>query len=376
MSDEKILRIGMIGSGFISQVHYDSFQKVRGCQVVAQADINGKNMKDFQVVRPIQDSHTDIDEMLARPDIDLVTVAVPNTFHYHWARQALLAGKHLIVEKPLTVTLEQAMDLLSLAKERGLVIGYAEELCYIPKFIRMKQIAQTGGIGKVYMVKQCEKHAGPYSPWFWQREGAGGGILMDMGCHAIEFCRWFMGKKKVAKVTAHMGTYLHGKVTQLEDHVILTMEFEDGTLGQVESSWALKGGMDSVAEVYGTGGVLYGDLLRGMGIKCFSETGYLPQPGNQAQDGGPDSAGWSMPDYEWLWNNGYPQEMQDFVDAVRLGRTPVESGTDGLAVLEIMLAGYYSAGIGATVSLPFKPRGVEFPVDLWKNPPKHLEFFD
>ena len=104
---------------------------------------------------------------------------------------------------------------------------------------------ETGGIGKPYLLRQCEKHAGPYSPWFWQPELAGGGILMDMGCHSIECIRWALGKPKVKSVMAHMGTYLHRDETKQEDHVIIIMEFEDGTIGQAESSWALKGGMDS-----------------------------------------------------------------------------------------------------------------------------------
>jgi predicted dehydrogenase len=99
------------------------------------------------------------------------------------------------------------------------------------------------------MVKQCEKHGGPYSPWFWQPEEAGGGILMDMGCHSIEFCRWFMGKPKVKSVFAHMNTYVHSDKTKEEDHVIVLIEFEGGEIALCESSWALQGGMDSIMEV-------------------------------------------------------------------------------------------------------------------------------
>jgi len=97
-------------------------------------------------------------------------------------------------------------------------------------------------------------------------------------------------------------------------------------------------------------------------------------PFSKAQMGGPETVGWTTPDYEWLWNNGYPQEMQDFIDSIRHGRQPVENADDGLAVLEIMLAGYYSAGTHKSVELPFRPKNVEFPVDLWKNPPEKLEF--
>jgi len=360
------LNIGLIGSGWISTVHYDSFKAVGDCQVIAQADPDTAKHKEFIKERPIPNYYKTHKGMLRRSDIDVVTVAVPNTLHAPLAKDALLAGKHVIIEKPMCLTIADAEELIYLANKKGLVIGYAEELCYTPKFSRMKQIADTGGIGDVYMVKQCEKHGGPYSPWFFTRAGAGGGILMDMGCHAIEFCRWFKNKKKVKYVTAHCNKFLHS-FAEVEDHVILTMEFDDGTLAQVESSWTLQGGMTSTAEAYGTKGVLYGDLLQDNGLKAFSQNGYLPMPNNQAQTCGEESVGWSTPDYEWLWNNGYPQEMKDFLTCIKEGGTPVESAADGLDVLEIMLAAYHSAGTGKKVELPFRP-DVEFPVDLWLNP--------
>lgn len=360
------LNVGLIGAGWISTVHYDSFKAAGGCNIIAQADPDTARHKEFVKERPIPNYYKTHKGMLKRRDIDVVTVAVPNTLHAPLAKDALLAGKHVIVEKPLCLTIADAEELMYIANKKGLIIGYAEELCYIPKFSRMKQIADTGGIGDVYMVKQCEKHAGPYSPWFWTREGAGGGILMDMGCHAIEFCRWFMGKKKVKSVMAHCGKYVH-TFAEVEDHVILTMEFTDGTIAHVESSWALQGGMSSTAEAYGTKGVLYGDLLQDNGLKAYCENGYLPMPHNQAQTCGPESVGWSTPDYEWLWNNGYPQEMKDFLTCIKEGGTPVEGAIDGLEVLEIMLAAYHSAGTGKRVELPFRP-DVEFPVDLWLNP--------
>ena len=370
----KPLRLAQIGTGWISTTHMDSYraiaERVGGIEVVVawgHRDYSASG-KQFCSDYSIPEFTSDWQETVKRKDIDVVTVATPNYLHGQVALAALKAGKHIIVEKPLTVSLEEAEEIVELSKKLGLVVGYGEELCYLPKFIRMKQIADSGALGDVYMIKQCEKHAGPYSPWFWRRDEAGGGILMDMGCHAIEFCRWAAGKKAAKKVTALMNTFLHKDKTQLEDHVILTVEFVDGTLAQIESSWALKGGMDSIAEIYGTKGVIYGDLLHGMGLKCFSETGYMPMPNNQAQTGGIDSIGWSMPDYEWLWNNGYPQEMADFLTCVRKGGTPVESASDGLAVLEIMTAGYHSAGTGKTVALPFRPAGVERPVDLWLKP--------
>jgi predicted dehydrogenase len=241
----------------------------------------------------------------------------------------------------------------------------------VPKYLRAKELMESGGIGRPYLLRQCEKHAGPYSAWFWKANRAGGGITMDMGCHSIECIRWAVGKKKVKSVTAHMGTYLHelngvsGEPSEVEDFSLIIMEFEDGTLGQAESSWALKGGMDSTLDVFGTGGVIYADMLKGSAIRAFTDMGFPIAP-----DAG---IGWTFHDWDYLWNNGYPQEDAHFLECIRTGATPMESGEDGLAVLEIMLAAYHSAGTGQRVTLPFRPRGLDCPpVDLWRKPRPQL----
>jgi len=354
---------GIVGSGFIAKTHVDSLRTVPGVEVVAVADIDEDRGNLFAAANQIPHVYSSHSAMLADPAVHAIVIGVPNRFHASIALDAFAAGRHVICEKPLALTIQDAEAMIAAARTKGLVLGYAEELSFVPKFLRAKELMESGGIGKPYLLRQCEKHAGPYSPWFWNEELAGGGILMDMGCHAIESIRYTVGKKRVKSVYAHMGTYLHGAITKEEDHVLIVMEFEDGTVGQAESSWALKGGMDSTLEIFGTEGVVYADLLKGMGLRAFSENGVA---------GLEDSRGWSYPDYDWLWNNGYPQEDRHFVECMRTGAMPIESGEDGLAVLEIMLAAYHSAGIGRKVFLPFRPRDVPIPVRLWQQPRPEL----
>lgn len=360
---KKHINVGIIGSGMISQVHFNALQTVADATVVAVADLNLDRARQFAAERGIEKVYRTHTELLADQSIDAVVVAIPNRFHAPVSIDALEAGKHVICEKPLALTLEDAKKMIETADRRGLVLAHAEELCFIPKFVRAQELAESGGIGRPYLLRQCEKHDGPYSPWFWKPEEAGGGIVMDMGCHSIECIRFFLGKKKVKSVMAHMGTYLHGEITKEEDHAIIIMEFEDGTVGQAEASWALRGGMDSTFEIFGTDGVVYADLLKGSALRAFSREGF---PGDD------ETRGWSYQDYEWLWNNGYPQEDAHFIDCMINGNTPVESGPDGLAVLEIILAAYHSAGIGQKVTLPFRPKGIPYPVDLWLNPRPEL----
>lgn len=359
----KTIRVAQIGSGFISHVHLHSFQKLEDVEVVCQHDADALRGRQFSQKFNIPDFVESFDEVLKRKDVDVVSLGLPNFLHYEFAMKAAKAGKHIICEKPLALRLEHADEMIDICKKNGLVLGYAEELCYIPKFVHAKKIADAGGLGDVFLVRQHEKHAGPYSPWFWQADTAGGGILMDMGCHAIECCRWILGKPKVKSVYCQADLFLHKELTKLDDHIIMIIEFETGQIAQIESSWTLKGGMTSWLEIQGTGGVAYAELLQqGTGLRVYSENGY--EIDDFPSEEGPK--GWHCPDWEWLWQNGYPQEMKDFITCIREGGTPVESGQDGKDVLEIMIAGYLSAATGTKVEFPFKdPGGYNTPVDIW-----------
>jgi predicted dehydrogenase len=185
---------------------------------------------------------------------------------------------------------------------------------------------------------------------------------MDMGCHAIECCRWILGKPAVKSVYCQCDTFAYQQITELDDHIIMIIEFEGGAVAEVESSWTLRGGMTSWVEVQGAQGVVYAELLQfGGGVRVFSEKGYTL--GDFVE--GP-TEGWHFPDVEWLWINGYPQEMKDFIDCIRAGGTPRESGADGRAVLEIMIAGYLSAATGQKIKFPFSvPDPYKTPVEIW-----------
>ncbi len=352
------IRFAIVGSGYISQTHVDSLRRVPGTVISRSWSRSAERARAFAEHNSIPRFSTSWEEIVADPEVDAVCVNTPNYLHGAVILAAARAGKHVICEKPLTLDLAEARRCIDACREAGVILGYAEELCFVPKFGRAKQLLDQGAFGDVYMVRQAEKHAGPYSPWFFTREEAGGGIVMDMGCHAIECCRWLLGKPRVEAVTAHMATYLHGAVTELEDHMLAILELQGGKIAVVESSWALKGGMSSIVEINGTAGVLKTDVTLGSGMQVFSEVGYDSPP--------EERRGWTFPMYEELWQNGYPQEMQHFADCMRSGAAPSESGEDGLAVLEIMLAAYASAGEGRRVTLPYSPpSNTEFPVDLW-----------
>jgi len=359
MNEHSTIGVAIAGTGFISEVHIKALSGISDVRVRAIYGRNAKKADAAAKAAGIPKAYSDYDRMLADPETDVVVLGLPNYQHANFALRAFDAGKHVICEKPLATNLEDAAAMVRSAKDAKLVLGYAEELVFVPKFRRAVELSARG-IGRIYHARQVEKHDGPYSPWFFAPETAGGGCLMDMGCHSMEMLRFAMGKQKIEWVQAYMNTVLHNDKTKMEDHVIIMMGFEDGSLGQAEASWALKGGMDSVLEIFGTKGVVYADLLKGMGLKAYSEDGFenMWEP-NQ---------GWTHPNFEWDWENGYPQEDRHFLDCVRTGAIPAESGEDGFSILELIYAAYHSAATGRRVYLPFRPANIPYAVDLWLNP--------
>jgi predicted dehydrogenase len=357
------VKIGIIGSQFQADIHAASIQM--GCrgEVVAVASPTPGHPEELATRYGIPNVFHDYREMLKDPEIEMVTLTTPNALHCEMTVAAANEGKHVVCEKPLCMTLEEADEMIEACERQGVHLFYAEELFFTPKYVKAKEMADQGAFGDVYLVKQSEMHFGPHADWFWDIERSGGGVFMDMGCHGVAFCYWFHGRPRPVSVLAQMGTYVHGDKTEGEDHSFCIVEFEGKKIGHVEDSWARRGGMDDRIEIYGADGVTYGNLHMGNALPTFSENGY-----GYAVEKAPSTKGWTYPVFEELWNYGFPQEMEHFARCVRGEEEPDATGEDGRVVQEILLAGYQSAGTGAKVDLPFRPEGVRRAVDLWKSP--------
>ena len=353
------VRVGLIGSQFISRLHAESLQRCPHCQIVAAASPTQAHVAALAVEFGIRRTFTDYRRLLEQNDVDMVVVGVPNDLHCQVAVDAAAAGKHIVMEKPLCLNLAEADRMIAACRTAQVRLMYAEELCFAPKYVRLKNLLDSGALGMPTLVKQSEKHDGPHAAHFWDVNRAGGGVVMDMGCHAIEFFRWMLDRPKIKSVYAQMSTQVHGDKTKGEDNAILLIEFENGVIGLAEESWTKPGGMDDRAEVHGSKGVAYADLLHGNAITAYSAEGY----GYAVEKAG-STKGWSFPIYEEAWNYGFPQEMAHFVDCVRLDRQPEVTGEDGRAVLEVIFAAYESARTGRKITLPFETQAGK-PWDLW-----------
>jgi len=344
----KRVKVGLIGSQFVSTIHAESLKKVAQAEILAVASPTEQHVKQFAAQHDIPYYFTDYKKMLEMDEIDMIVLGLPNYLHAQAAIDTAEAGKHIVCEKPLCMNLQEADAMIDAAKKANVKLMYAEELCFTPKYVRLKQLVDEGALGEIYLVKQSEKHDGPHSPWFWDVELSGGGVTLDMGCHAFEFFRWILDKPKVESVYADMGTYAHNDKTKGDDNSLIIVKFERGVTGLAEESWAKKGGMDDKSEIYGSEGVAYADLLKGNSIHTYSDVGY-----GYAVEKAASTKGWSFTIYEEAWNYGFPQEMEHFVDCVLNDKKPLETGEDGKAVMEIIFAAYQSAATGAKVQMPF-----------------------
>ncbi len=358
--------ITVLGAGFIADIHLESYRRfVPEAEVVAVYTRQPQKAEAFARKHHIPRWFSDLDAAITQSGCDVVDVCLPNFLHHRAVTAAARAGKHVIIEKPLALNLTEADEMIAACRAAGRRLMYAEELCFAPKYERVRQLVNEGAVGKIFQMRQCEKHSGPHSDWFYDVAQSGGGALMDMGCHGVAWFRWMLGgRPRAVSVQAQMQTGLiHRGRTRAEENSVVIVEFDGGALGVAENSWAKPGGMDDRVEVYGTGGVVYADLFLGNSALTYSEAGY-----GYAMEKAGSTKGWSFTVFEEAFNQGYPQELRHFVECVREDRPPLVTGEDGRAVLEILMAAYQAARTGQKVTLPFVTKAAK-PVDLWLGEP-------
>lgn len=355
------VRVGIIGSQFVSTIHAEALKTVAQAELLAVASPTEGHAAKFAREHGIAHYFTDYRELLEMSDLDMVVIGAPNDLHSQITVDAAAAGKHVVCEKPLCLNLADADRMIDACAKAGVKLMYAEELCFAPKYVRLKRLLDEGALGTPTLLKHAEKHDGPHATHFWDMERAGGGVTMDLGCHAIEFFRWLLDRPKIKSVYAQMATQVHSDKTKGDDNALIILKFEGGCVALAEESWTKLGGMDDRAEVYGSKGVAMADLLRGNSIVTYSDVGY----GYAVEKGGA-TTGWSFTIYEEIWNYGFPQEFAHFVDCVANDRQPSVTGEDGRAVLEVVFAAYQSAGTGRKVNLPFETDAAK-PYQLWRQ---------
>jgi len=344
---------GILGAGSIARVHSDVSKRV-GFELVAVSDIKEQNAQMFAEWKGAKRSYPDYAKLLQDPEIDLVSICLPNFLHAQWAVKAAKANKHVICEKPICMNFKELSEIKKAVDVSGTRFFYAEELCYIPAFVKAKEIIDQGAIGEVIYVRQREMHAGPYSLWFFEPEQAGGGALVDMGCHGIGLVNWLCGMAP-KRVFARIDRLLH-KDIKVDDYALVLIEYANGALGISESGWCLKEAKcESTLEVFGTRGVIKTSVAPYTQVQIFSEEGYGMAPEL--------TKGYSWDYSDEYWELGYEGEFKHFKECLLKGERETTGLAEAELVLEIMMAAYHSCSRESWVDLPFKPE-VRYPLEL------------
>ena len=334
----KTVNIAMLGSGFVAEFYMQGLANVKGQQVLTNYSRSQKRAKGFASRWNIPEPSTNLREIIARTDIDLYLIALPNEEHLPATLALAKAKRNQVCTKPLARNGLEARAMLNAARRAGALHGYAETEVFAPAVVKAREIIERGGIGRVLWVRSRESHSGPHSAHFWDITKTGGGAMHDLGCHCVEAARYFFGKEDaVVEVMAWGATLVHHKKTKGEDNALLVLRFSSGGIGHCELSWSTRGGLDLRNEVHGTEGSIFTDVTRRTPIAAFSTrpAGYLVEKADI-------DFGWTKPLPEEAFTYGYQAEMKHFVDCVREGKAPRETYEDGYTVNRILDAGYQS----------------------------------
>ena len=324
--------VGLVGCGVVADWHADRgyarlTDRVRLAAVCDTQLDRAEALASRYHARPFGN----LDDMLADPAIDGVDLCVPHHLHAPLALRALAAGKHVLVEKPLATTVEDGERMVAAAAERGLTLCVNEQYPFSLPFRRARELIQAGDIGKLVTIRT---HRVGYLEAIWMRDGwrqnatiAGGGMLLDQGCHYTSIARMLAGDiEAVAAFTSNTRADWVG-----DDTATLILRFASGLIGEALYCWGTQtSNVGAECYVYGERGHL---RINSGGPALVMYRRDLPG-GQQVIIGEPEN------------NDIFAWMIEDFVLSAQGERTPTMPGAQGLADLRVVMAAYRSAQSG------------------------------
>lgn len=397
MAKEKI-KIGIVGAGFVSKIHIEAFKKIVGVPVEIAGIVSksNKNIEEIAKEHGITRTYKDYAEMLADKEIDIIDVCVPNIDHTQVCIDAAEAGKHIICEKPLTGAFGQDFEgdakqvgrkmsklemyreaminsnaIMEAVKRNNVKLCYAEDFIYSPTVIKAKRLlAQSSA--SILELRSEESHSGSHAAYSRHWNLAGGGSLLRLGSHPLGLVihlKNFEGKLKngkpigVKSVIADVANLTHTDTfkntpdkwivdewNDVEDWSTLILTFEDDTKALVLSNDTTLGGIVNTLDIYTTNSVIKCNMASNDSVKAYAPSDeifgdeYISEKIHT-------KSGWTFPSPDEDWMRGYPQEMQDFVEAVYYNREPISDGELGRQVVQVTYAAYLSAEKGCRIDL-------------------------
>ncbi len=342
MIAEGPLRVGIIGTGSISQAHYDGF-KAAGANVVAVCDVNPVQLAARATAWGVDRTYSDYGEMFAAGGIDAVSIAAPTAVHHPATMAAARAGVHVLVEKPIALDLSLADEMIAACAEAGVKLVVNHQLRSSAPAKKARELIEAGAIGRDTHLRLRQAHdwgGQGVRPSFATKASSGGGTLLDNGCHLADLARFFGGR--VREVYARVATLAYE--IEVEDTANVSLAFADGAIGTIETAWTATGWEEGFW-IYGTEGAL-------------ESTNRFGPPWLRHYYRGTPGGTWDVTDLATYSFGGYKPHTAHviaFVAAVR-GEGPVVcSGEDGREAVRLILAAYASAAEGNVVRLRDAP---------------------
>ena len=308
------MRIALFGSGSIQNIHAQAVLDHPRGELVAATNWREESLAKLAGRYRIPRMTTDWWSVAAAENVDAVVIATPNVLHAEQAIACLRGGKHVLVEKPMAMSVAEADAMISAARDSGRSLMVAHCWRFHPAVIAVRDQIAGGEVGEVVKTHGygIHKEWGP-SGWFTKRALAGGGALIDMGVHAIDTVRFLLGDPEPTRVCAAIGTR-YGAY-DVDDDGVLLISWSNGTNSIVEAGWWQQhvGGLEADTEIYGTKGY----------TRIFQTQ--VPK------------------DYEHAPQSMYSAQMAEFIDAISEGREPRPSGEDGRVVMRVVEEAYRSA---------------------------------
>jgi UDP-N-acetyl-2-amino-2-deoxyglucuronate dehydrogenase len=336
-------RFAIVGTGSIVPIHAQAISSIHDAALVA---IFGRSAAKAQELAATFncDWYSDYQKMLKRTDIDAVSICTPNGIHAEVGIEAALAGKHVVIEKPIDVTLEKADALIQTCQMQGVKLGIIFQRRYSDGVMALKRLLEQEKLGKLifggsYIKLYRSQEYYDSGAWRGTWDSDGGGVLMNQGIHYIDMLQFLAGP--IAEVIGYCGTFGHTGLA-VEDTASAALTFQSGALGVIEGTTCAYPGLISRVDIYGTEGsaVIENDVLTSVQLK----SGYEYKVGSSIEN-----AGVSNPDISFEYHR---RQFQEIIKALKSNTELPINGLEGRKALEVILAIYKSAFIKNRVTLP------------------------
>ncbi len=324
------MRIGLVGAGFMGGVHLNAYANIPEVEVVGVADANRESAAgaaQLAGARP----YSSYEELVAAEDVDVVDVCLPTAFHKDLAVKAARDGKHVILEKPIARTIEDAAEILESFSGGGPRLFVGHVVRFFPEYVRIKEKIDAGDLGTIGVVRTTRRSPllRGWNDWYadWR---VSGGVLVDLVIHDFDFLRWALGD--VERLYARG---VLGREYNRLDYALVTLRFAGGAIAHVEAHWGYPGPFNYSIEVAGS---------RAMLTAGSTEPATLELVGSAEQ--APGLASGPGP---------YERELAHFVRCIATGEEPVVKPEDAYEALRISLAATESIFGGKPVTLGGRP---------------------